>query len=681
MNEKSDNPGNEENELNKNSNNNNKRISLEELFKKELDFIRGANMGRTGLVNIGNTCFMNSALQCLSNCYELTKYFLLDLYEDEINEDNKLGSGGEIASIYRELLDDLWNGEKSIINPDYFKKVFSLFVRKFSGYHQQDSNEFLIYLLDRIHEDLNSVSKKPYIEIEEKGENESDEEASKRWWEMHLLRENSIIVDLFHGQFKSTITCDYCNRVSVSYDSYMFLSLSIPSGKFEVDVKYFGYDINKYFDIKMPITENTTVQNIIDVVKVKLLLKNNNNKIVGNSPKKRNKKNKNKNKSKKANEYDTFEQNLDENFIEIVLLTKNKQIYKVFTKNDYIFPYYKAGYEIVAYEKNGEKENIYFYLTQYYFSYFFSYFYYPKKILFNYPFAIDVDMNNKIYSIYENIYNFIRHLSKIKNDAMGPNFKFNNINKQNEKNIRFSIYLNLFLAKRSNGICGTFLSSSKIINYPLLEKHSSNENIDTFKRKIELNKNDRLCLDINLFFDIDKTKLPKINQFSRKISFYSGNEINIYDCLNLFSSEEILEGDNEWYCNICKQHRDVNKKMEIYKSPYYLIIQLKRFNQDEMESRSIFNIFNSYKNNTLVDFPKKNLDLSDYISSSTNYSTKYDLIGVINHYGGASFGHYTAYCLNNGNWLEYNDQIVSYIDENNVVSNAAYVLFYKKINN
>ena len=679
MNEKSDNPGNEENELNKNSNNNNKRISLEELFKKELDFIRGANMGRTGLVNIGNTCFMNSALQCLSNCYELTKYFLLDLYEDEINEDNKLGSGGEIASIYRELLDDLWNGEKSIINPEYFKKVFSLFVRKFSGYHQQDSNEFLIYLLDRIHEDLNSVSKKPYIEIEEKGENESDEEASKRWWEMHLLRENSIIVDLFHGQFKSTITCDYCNRVSVSYDSYMFLSLSIPSGKFEVDVKYFGYDINKYFDIKMPITENTTVQNIIDVVKVKLLLKNNNNKIVGNSPKKRNKKNKN--KSKKANEYDTFEQNLDENFIEIVLLTKNKQIYKVFTKNDYIFPYYKAGYEIVAYEKNGEKENIYFYLTQYYFSYFFSYFYYPKKILFNYPFAIDVDMNNKIYSIYENIYNFIRHLSKIKNDAMGPNFKFNNINKQNEKNIRFSIYLNLFLAKRSNEICGSFLSSSKIINYPLLEKHSSNENIDTFKRKIELNKNDRLCLDINLFFDIDKTKLPKINQFSRKISFYSGNEINIYDCLNLFSSEEILKGDNEWYCNICKQHRDVNKKMEIYKSPYYLIIQLKRFNQDEMESRSIFNIFNSYKNNTLVDFPTKNLDLSDYISSSTNYSTKYDLIGVINHYGGASFGHYTAYCLNNGNWLEYNDQLVSNIDENNVVSNAAYVLFYKKINN
>ena len=679
MNEKSDKVENEENEFYKNSNNINHRISLEELFKKKLDFIRGANMGRTGLVNIGNTCFMNSALQCLSNCYELTKYFLLDLYEDEINKDNKLGSGGEIASIYRELLDDLWNGEKSIINPGYFKKVFSLFVKKFSGYHQQDSNEFLIYLLDRIHEDLNSVSKKPYIEIKEKGENESDEDASIRWWETHLLRENSIIVDLFHGQFKNTITCDYCNRVSVTYDSYIFLSLSIPSGKFEIDIKYFGYDISKYFDIKIPLTENTTVQNIIDIIKVKLLLRNKNIKSFSNPPKKKNKRSKY--KSKIANEYDSFEQKLDDNLVEIVLLTKGKKIYKVFTKNEYIFPYYKAGYEIVAYEKNGVKENIYFYLTQYYFSYIFSYFYYPRTILFDYPFAIDVDMNNKIYSIHENIYNFVRQITKNKKDSSDLNFKFDNITIQNEKIIGFSIYLNIFLVKRSNGICESISSSSKSINYPLLEKHSSNENIETFKRNIELNENDRLCFDINLFLDIDKTKFPKISHHSRKISFFSGNDINIYDCLNLFSSEEILEGDNEWYCNICKRHRDVNKKMEIYKSPYYLIIQLKRFKQDEMESRSIFNIFNSFKNNTLVDFPIRNLDLSEYISSNINSNTKYDLIGVINHYGGASFGHYTAYCLNNGNWLEYNDHSVSYIDENNVVSNAAYVLFYKKINN
>ena len=90
--------------------------------------------------------------------------------------------------------------------------------------------------------------------------------------------------------------------------------------------------------------------------------------------------------------------------------------------------------------------------------------------------------------------------------------------------------------------------------------------------------------------------------------------------------------------------------MDIYKSPYYLIFQIKRFKQDN-EGSSIFSIFNSSKNTTFIDFPINNLDLSKYILSENNISAKYDLIGVINHYGGESFGHYTAYCLNEKNCM------------------------------
>ena len=185
---------------------------------------------------------MNSALQCLSNCYELTKYFLLDFYENDINIKNKLGTGGHVVMVYRKLLEDLWRDEQDYINPSYFKKIFAHFVHRFSGYAQQDSNEFLIYLLDKIHEDLNSITEKPYIEMEEKKENQTDEEVSKIWWEKHLKRENSIIVDLFHGQFKSTISCNKCKRISISFDSYMFISLPIPSGKYELDIKYYKYN-------------------------------------------------------------------------------------------------------------------------------------------------------------------------------------------------------------------------------------------------------------------------------------------------------------------------------------------------------------------------------------------------------------------------------------------------------
>ena len=142
------------------------RIPLDILFKQKITYPENAKKGRTGLINIGNTCFMNSALQCLSNCFELTKYFLLDFFENDINPDNKLGTGGHVVTVYRKLLEDLWGGDEDYINPSYFKRIFEHFVQKFSGYAQQDSNEFLIYLLDKIHEDLNTITVKPYIEME-----------------------------------------------------------------------------------------------------------------------------------------------------------------------------------------------------------------------------------------------------------------------------------------------------------------------------------------------------------------------------------------------------------------------------------------------------------------------------------------------------------------------------------
>ena len=665
------------------------RISLDILFKKKLHFESNCNKGRTGLVNIGNTCFMNSALQCLSNCYELTKYFLLNFYENDINQENRLGTGGQVVTIYRKLLDDLWLGDDDYINPNYFKRIFAHFVHKFSGYAQQDSNEFLIYLLDKIHEDLNTITAKPYIEMEGKKPEQTDEEVSKIWWEKHLKRENSIIVDLFHGQFKSTISCNICHQVCVSFDSYMFISLPIPSGKYEIEVKYFGYNINDFLVMKIPITENTTVLNIIDIMKNRInIINSNKNKNIKNNPPKRKKRNKNKNKIIKK----LYEQiNLSKDKIEMVLLTNKKKIYKVFTNNDYIFPYLLQGYELVAYERdtsNQNNENIYFYLSQYYYSYIFSLFYYPRIYFFDYPFAINFDKTQKIFNIYKNIKEFLKELlpnnnpnNPIKKDEiLNIDFNFNKINKDNEKSCGFTLYLNTFIPNTNSSLCSSIFSFGNSINHPLLEKYSSTENYSNIKRQLNLDElHLRLTLDVNILFNLDKAKLPKLknNLYNKKLSLNVGKDINLYDCLNLFNSEEILDGDNEWYCNKCKKHVDAVKKMDVYKSPYYLIFQLKRFKQDN-EGSSIFNIFNSSKNTTFIDFPVTNLDLSNYILSENNQGGIYDLIGVINHYGGESFGHYTAYCLNGKKWMEYNDEYVAEIKKGNIITNAAYVLFYRR---
>lgn len=120
---------------------------------------------------------MNSGLQCLSNTIELTKYFLFNLYENDINTDNPLGMNGKLAKAYHSLLYDMWLAKDSRTAPHDLKRVLGKRVARFSGYGQQDACELLNYLLDLIHEDLNRVKKKPYVEMPD-SDGRPDEELS-----------------------------------------------------------------------------------------------------------------------------------------------------------------------------------------------------------------------------------------------------------------------------------------------------------------------------------------------------------------------------------------------------------------------------------------------------------------------------------------------------------------------
>ena len=113
-------------------------------------------------------------------------------------------------------------------------------MKQFAGFSQQDSDEMLTFVLDSLHEDLNRVKVKPYSELKEKSEKETEEEASLRWWKNHIERENSIIVDLFHGQFKNVVKCPECDKVSTIYDPFMNLGLPIPSAQSKMRIKFFG---------------------------------------------------------------------------------------------------------------------------------------------------------------------------------------------------------------------------------------------------------------------------------------------------------------------------------------------------------------------------------------------------------------------------------------------------------
>jgi len=93
-------------------------------------------------------------------------------------------------------------------------------------------------------EDLFKNEKKPYVEMTD-SQGKSDEQASLEAWNKHIYRNESIICDLFHGQFKSTLICAICKRISVTFDPYLMVSLPIPITKWEKITAYLiKYDLN-----------------------------------------------------------------------------------------------------------------------------------------------------------------------------------------------------------------------------------------------------------------------------------------------------------------------------------------------------------------------------------------------------------------------------------------------------
>ncbi|AMD19586.1 HCL565Wp [Eremothecium sinecaudum] len=211
--------------------------------------------GTIGLSNLGNTCYMNAALQCLVHIPEFRDYFLYDAYEKEINSDNPLGYKGHIALAVANLIHSLFDLRRnvSIYSPRNFKTTISHLNSLFAGYQQQDSQEFLAFLLDGLHEDLNRIKEKPYVEKPELNteDNIAKFEAIKKLadetWAKHKLRNKSVILDLFVGLYKSTLVCPECEKVSITFDPYNELTLPLPvESTWSGNIILFPHDSSPY---------------------------------------------------------------------------------------------------------------------------------------------------------------------------------------------------------------------------------------------------------------------------------------------------------------------------------------------------------------------------------------------------------------------------------------------------
>lgn len=191
--------------------------------------------GRVGLENLGNTCFMNAGLQCLSHIEPFAAFFLSGRYKGEINATNRMGSKGQLAETFAELQKVLWQSERPAQNPSEIKRrLATIAPHLFQGYQQQDVQEFLAFCLDGLHEDLSRVSEQlpPRTEADEEADEKScqgrsEEFAAALAWMRYLERSKSFLVDLMQGQLRSSLCCLRCGHKSRKFEPFMYLSLPV----------------------------------------------------------------------------------------------------------------------------------------------------------------------------------------------------------------------------------------------------------------------------------------------------------------------------------------------------------------------------------------------------------------------------------------------------------------------
>lgn len=166
------------------------------------------------------------------------------------------------------------------------------------------------------------------------------------------------------------------------------------------------------------------------------------------------------------------------------------------------------------------------------------------------------------------------------------------------------------------------------------------------------------------------TKFDPYLHISLPITQIQSDYLTLNHCIDDFCKEEKLDESNLWECNSCTKKVCGLKQFWLWNPPQVLVILLKRFNQYTLS-----------KDNRLINCPIKNFDIQTAIHPIQKHGiskTKYHLQSIINHVGSLNSGHYYTYCIDidSDKWFEFNDSSVREISESNIITPAAYLLYY-----
>lgn len=235
------------------------------MFKSKAKDRKSMRFGINGIINMNNSCFISSALQCILRIQPLFEYFQHNLYTKEII-DNSSEFEKQFLETTRNLFLTYHNSNCKSIQVEKFCKLVP---HIFSGYkigNQEDVHEFLSIFFEKLNYLLNRVKKinkknvaknskvifknpnfkRKEIKFKDNLMKESKiylMEESKQNWKKYLSKNKSIIIDIFQGQLLTQLKCTFCKVSKNKFDPIMYLSVPVKNEKSK-NLK----TINKCFD-------------------------------------------------------------------------------------------------------------------------------------------------------------------------------------------------------------------------------------------------------------------------------------------------------------------------------------------------------------------------------------------------------------------------------------------------
>ncbi|KAF0688031.1 Aste57867_20313 [Aphanomyces stellatus] len=719
--------------------------------------VRGG--GSLGLMNLGNTCYMNSALQCIANTPLFVDYFLSGMYIDDINRTSTLGMQGKLAEVYGKLSEDMWSTKFKNISPRDFKKTIGKFNEAFRGNDQQDAQELIAFLLSGLSEDLNRIHDKPYIQQPD-SDGRYDSDLADEWWRNHLKREVSIVVALFTGQYKSLLTCSACGFKSARFEPFTFLQVPLPEpthNNVSIPLVFAKNRMPQKLSLRLSIDAtivdlkkqladvcssefgmtSVTISDIKICEYVGSLIvgfKADNRKLA---------------QIRSIDRLIAFQlEALPSRIVEVTRFRRPSLIpytdlpmdeprptslqvnmlVEVQSKGEWIPGTILEVQEDVATVqfRNGEIEDqvmrsriknrpsrlLYCPVISRKLGYSPIYFKNPFRPS---PFGVpdlvrlcpEMTTGAELYEmVWERVKRYVKkgvHSPQLHSIFAGPVQHIDQVF-CHEGGIPF-----VLRRVESKGITDS--------RTPWLLR-SFGWTIPCNEQFVDLLEDETIAIDWDVKVlqedvDMDKMKGMDMHPSVSKNDALDHGPVPLSHCLDAFTSEEKI---SETYCSSCCEHQEMTKKLEIWRLPPVMVIQLKRFQYTQTYRRKLA---------SLVQFPVHGLNLASCVApfeefpskypekkkpepvkipdeqpvqdtAATNINrvrrgytntnleqsrcleTHYDMYGVVNHQGALGGGHYTAYAKNSvdGNWYCYDDERVRLIEESKVVTSSAYLCFY-----